>query len=212
MTKLKLCGLSRLRDIEAANRLMPEYIGFVFARESRRFVDAKTAAFLKSRLHPDILTVGVFVDETPETIAGLFTDGVIDIAQLHGRENEEAIRHLRTLTDKPLIKAFRIDSPQDIEHANASSADYVLLDSGQGGTGAVFDWELLTNIRRPYFLAGGLTAENVRRAVSMLRPYAVDVSSGIETGGYKDEKKMRAFAQAVRGLIETGKEKRDEHD
>lgn len=197
MTKIKLCGLSRCCDIEAANELKPEYIGFVFAPKSKRFVSKKTAAELKLLLSPDIQTVGVFVNEASEAIADLLNSGIIDIAQLHGSEDEEYIRQLRLYTDKPIIKAFRIVSKQDIDAANSSTADYVLLDSG-GGTGEVFDWELIRGMKRFYFLAGGLGICNVERAVEMLSPYAVDVSSGVETDGLKDKIKMEKFVTAVR--------------
>lgn len=198
MTKIKLCGLSRPCDVEAANGLQPDYIGFVFAPKSRRYVSMEQAAALMEQLNPAIKTVGVFVNENPETVAAYLKAGIIDIAQLHGGESENYIRRLRSLTGKPLIQAFRIDTEQDIEAANESSADYVLLDSGEGGTGAAFDWHLLSKIRRPYFLAGGLTAHNVANAVKTLTPYAVDVSSGIETDGQKDRNKMTAFVTAVR--------------
>ena len=197
MTKIKLCGLSRPCDIDAANRLSPEYIGFVFAPKSIRYVSSEKAAELKKLLHPSIKAVGVFVREDPETVAGLLENGIIDIAQLHGGESEEYIKQLRALTDKPLIKAYRIDTIQDVEAANMSSADYVLLDSGQGGTGTTFDWNLLEKIDRPYFLAGGLNVDNVRSAIERLNPYAVDVSSGIETDGHKDIRKMEDFVHAV---------------
>lgn len=198
MTKIKLCGLSRMCDIEAANELEPEYIGFVFALKSRRYVSPEKALALKKQLNPAIKAVGVFVNEKPEWIADLLRSGVIDIAQLHGRESEESIVRLRQLTDSPVIKAFSVDTKQDIEAANASSADYVLLDSGKGGTGSVFDWRLLEKMNRPYFLAGGLTEDNVRDVVKIWKPYAVDVSSGIESGGYKDSKKMERFVKKVR--------------
>ena len=197
MTKIKLCGLSRPCDIEAANELKPEYIGFVFAPKSRRYVTPEKAKELKQLLDPDICAVGVFVNEDPERIACLVNSGVIDIAQLHGSEDEDYIKKLRTLTDKPVIRAFRIESARDIEDAEHCSAEYVLLDSG-AGTGAVFDWELIQDIKRPYFLAGGLSLDNVGDAVEMLHPFAVDVSSGIETDGVKDRIKMAAFVAAVR--------------
>ena len=198
MTKIKLCGLSRLCDIEAANELKPEYIGFVFAPGSRRYVNSDQAAGLKEQLSSDSKAVGVFVNEKPEFIVDLLKRGTIDIVQLHGSESEEYIMKLRQMTDKPVIKAFTIDKEQDIEAANASSADYVLLDSGRDGTGAVFDWKLLKKVDRPYFLAGGLTTDNVRDAVKIWKPYAVDVSSGIETDGYKDRRKMEIFVKEVR--------------
>ena len=198
MTKIKLCGLFRPCDIEAANGLMPEYIGFVFASKSPRYIYPQKAAELRLILKREIKAVGVFVGERAENIADLLNAGVIDIAQLHGGENEEYIKSLRYLTDKPIIKAFRIDGPDDVRQAEKCSADYVLLDSGNGGTGTAFEWELIKNIKRPYFLAGGLDAENVGKAVNMLKPYAVDVSSGIETNGLKDGIKMADFVAAVR--------------
>lgn len=197
-TKIKMCGLTRPEDIQAANEIMPEYIGFVFAAKSSRYVSPETARGLKRLLSPEILAAGVFVREAPEVIVGLLNAGVIDMAQLHGGEPEEEIRRLRELTEKPVIKAFRIESGRDIELAQASSADYVLLDSGSGGTGTAFDWNLIQHAERPYFLAGGLTPENAARAVDLLHPYGVDVSSGIETDGKKDKRKMAAFAAAVR--------------
>lgn len=197
MTKIKLCGLSRPCDIEAANELKPEYIGFVFAAKSKRYVSQEQAAKLKKLLDPGIDAVGVFVNEEPETVARLLNDSIIDMAQLHGTEDEEYIKELRSLTSGPLIKAFRIESQKDISETEKSSADCILLDSG-AGTGTVFDWKLLKNIQRPYFLAGGLDPENVEAAVRQLNPYAVDVSSGIETAGVKDKIKMTAFVDAVR--------------
>ena len=197
MTKIKLCGLSRPCDIEAANRLRPEDIGFVFAPNSRRYVTPERAAELKALLAPGIQAVGVFVNAPPETVAGLLNRGVIDLAQLHGTEDEAYLSRLRALTDKPVIQAFRIRSEEDCLTARRSSADYILLDSG-AGTGKAFDWSLIRELGRPYFLAGGLGPENAAAAVRLLRPYAVDVSSGIETDGKKDQQKMADFVSAVR--------------
>ena len=197
MTKIKLCGLTRLSDIEAANELRPDYIGFVFAPKSRRYVTAEKAAELKRRLDPGIKAVGVFVNERPEVIAALLNSGTIDTAQLHGSESEEYIHQLRLLTDKQIIKAFRIQTEQDTLATQASSADLVLLDSG-AGTGTAFDWNLIQNTQRPYLLAGGLAPDNVISAIQTFHPYGVDVSSGIETNGLKDNKKMAAFVAAVR--------------
>lgn len=196
--RIKLCGLSRPCDIEAANELKPEYIGFVFAPKSKRYITQEKAGELKRLLSPDIKAVGVFVKEKPEIVAKLLNDGVIDLAQLHGREDEDYIKQLRELTDKPVIKAFCIESKNDIADIEHSTADYVLVDSGTGGTGTIFDWKLIQNMKRPYFLAGGLELSNVKEAVTKLNPYAVDVSSGIETEGLKDKMKMAAFVAAVR--------------
>lgn len=197
MTKVKLCGLSRPCDIEAVNKLKPEYIGFVFAKKSKRYVSSEKALQLKQSLSSDIKAVGVFVNETVENVAALLQKGIIDMAQLHGTEDDEYIAQLRALTDKPIIKAFKIATEEDIKNAILSKADYILLDSG-AGTGVVFDWQLIKDIERPYFLAGGLSIDNVAEAVDLLHPFAVDVSSGIETDGLKDEIKMAKFVANAR--------------
>lgn len=197
-TKIKFCGLSRNCDIETANALSPDYVGFVFVKNSRRCVSFAQAKELKALLAPGILTVGVFVNEDPRTVAAFLEAGVIDAAQLHGDEDTDYIRGLKSLTKAPLIKAFGLRSIHDLPAVERCPADLVLLDSPGGGTGRLFDWQLLEDIQRPYFLAGGLSAENVGEAIARLRPFGVDVSSGIETGGYKDREKMTAFAAAVR--------------
>lgn len=197
-TKIKFCGLSRNCDIETANALSPDYVGFVFVKNSRRCVSFAQAKELKALLAPGILTVGVFVNEDPRTVAAFLEAGVIDAAQLHGDEDTDYIRGLKSLTKAPLIKAFGLRSIHDLPAVERCPADLVLLDSPGGGTGRLFDWQLLEDIQRPYFLAGGLSAENVGKAIARLRPFGVDVSSGIETGGYKDREKMTAFAAAVR--------------
>lgn len=197
MTRMKFCGLSRVCDIESANELKPDYVGFVFAPGSRRYVAPEKAMELKRQLSSEIQTVGVFVNEQMQDIVKWLQDDVIDIVQLHGDEDEEYITRLRSYTDKQIIKAFRIETEADIRIAMQSTADYILLDSG-AGTGTVFDWKLVKNITKPYFLAGGLNVDNVWRAVKELHPFAVDVSSGIETDGLKDKLKMAAFTAAVR--------------
>lgn len=197
MTKIKLCGLSRPCDIRTANELKPEYVGFVFSQASRRYVAPDEADRLKKLLSPDILAVGVFVDERPETVEALLSDGIIDIAQLHGNEDAAYIEGLKARTGRPVIRAFRIAGAVDIAAAAESPADYILLDSG-AGTGKVFDWTLIQSVKRPYFLAGGLDPDNIGQAVAKLRPFAVDVSSGIETDGVKDSAKMASFVAAVR--------------
>lgn len=204
MTRIKLCGLTRPCDIQWANALLPDYIGFVFARKSRRWVSPEEAKALREGLDADIRAVGVFVNASPEAVAALLNNDVIDMAQLHGNEDEAYIRSLRRLTDKPLIQAFRVDGPADLERACQSAADHILLDNGRGGTGAAFDWALLKDFDRPYFLAGGLEPGNVAQAVRAIRPFAVDVSSGIETDGVKDVMKMTAFVSAVRNADQEG--------
>ncbi len=197
MTKIKLCGLKREEDIAAANTLMPEYAGFVFAPKSSRCISFERAKTLRKMLSHDIMAVGVFVDETKENVLRILESGVIDMAQLHGSEDGAYIKELKSKTDKKVIKAFKISSKADIEAANVSGADYVLLDSG-AGTGCLFNWELIDGVTRPYFLAGGLNTDNVGEAILRLSPFAVDVSSGIETDGFKDKNKMAAFVKAVR--------------
>ena len=197
MTRIKLCGLTRPCDIGYANELLPEYIGFVFAKQSRRYLSPETAAELRQQLDSRITPVGVFVDAAPETVAQLVGQGIIDLVQLHGHEDDAYIAALRRLTDCPIVQAFCIRSSGDILAANQSLADYVLLDSGDG-TGTAFDHRLLREMTRPYFLAGGLTPASVGEAVRSLAPFAVDASSSLETEGVKDKQKMTAFVEAVR--------------
>ena len=197
MTKIKLCGLTRESDIAYANVLAPEYVGFIFAKNSRRYIPPEKAEILRKKLNASIIPVGVFVDEAPELIADLVNRNIIGIVQLHGNEDEVYMQTLRRLTDAKVIKAFCIRSTADILAANASTADYVLLDSG-GGSGELFDHSLIRGINRNYFLAGGLNPQNVRAASEKLHPFAVDASSSLETDGLKDKNKMTAFVRAVR--------------
>ncbi|MCR5048664.1 MAG: phosphoribosylanthranilate isomerase [Saccharofermentans sp.] len=203
MTKIKFCGLTRKCDIEAVNELGPEYIGFVFWPRSKRVVTREQASELKAMLDPSIKAVGVFVDEDIEVVKSLLNDDIIDIAQLHGSEDGTYINDLKMSTGKPVIKAFKIRSEDDGRQAEESPADMVLLDSGMG-TGKTFNWEIIKGVKRPFFLAGGLAPDNAAEAIRELHPYALDVSSGIETEGIKDTKKMTDFYEAVR--------KEDEHD
>ncbi|MBR3051577.1 MAG: phosphoribosylanthranilate isomerase [Selenomonadaceae bacterium] len=194
MTKIKLCGLSCVEDIRAANELCPEFIGFVFAEKSRRYISPEKAAALKKILRKEISAVGVFVDAEIKTVATLANQNIIDAIQLHGNEDDDYIKNLRALTDKLIIKAVHFDALKNF------AADFLLIDSG-AGDGKIFDWSLIKNFSRPYFLAGGLTPENVSAAIKFLKPFAVDVSSGIETNGRKDAAKMREFVTAARGAI-----------
>ena len=197
MTKIKLCGLSTSGDVAAANIFKPDYVGFVFWKKSSRYVGKDTAMRLRSELSTDIQTVGVFVDADIDFVAELLNEGIIDIAQLHGSENDKYISHLREMTDKPIMKAFIAKGQEDIDEANLSPADHILLDAGMG-EGEGFNWDLLEGMTRPFFLAGGLTPENVKDAIAGVKPFAVDVSSGIETDGHKDASKMGSFVANVR--------------
>ena len=185
--KIKLCGLFRDEDVLAANRAKPDYVGWVFA-PSRRQVSAEWARQARQRLDAGIPAVGVFVDEAVERVAALLNEGVIDIAQLHGSEGEDYIARLQGETGKPVVKAVRVAGPEDVARHLESRADYLLLDAG-AGQGMAFDWRWIGAPGRPFFLAGGISLENIDRARA-LNPFAVDVSSGAETGGVKDEQKM----------------------
>ena len=206
MTKIKLCGLSRPCDIEAANQLLPEYIGFVFAPKSKRYVTYERALALKQLLAPSIQAVGVFVNERPETVAKLLNDGIIDIAQLHGDETSEQMAQLRKLCPQVhLWRAVRVQSRNDLIQADQLGADALVLDSYHpaqyGGTGRIGDWDLISSIliSTPFFLAGGLNADNLEQAIHMVRPMGVDLSGGVETGGVKDQEKiLQAVALAHR--------------
>lgn len=197
MTKIKLCGMTRLCDVDAVNELRPEYVGFVFAPGSKRLVTPDQAAELKARLIDGVTPVGVFVNEPIENVCQLVDDGVIDVVQLHGSEDEAYISRLRERFHGVVIQAFKIRSEEDVLKANRSSADFILLDSG-AGTGKAFDRDLISSVNRDFFLAGGLSALDVQSAIHRWRPYAVDVSSAIETDGLKDKDKMTAFVEAVR--------------
>ena len=186
MVKIKLCGLTRRCDIEWANELHPDYVGFVFAGSRRRVTDGQ-AAQLRKILREDIPAVGVFVDEPIDHVAALVRQGVIQMVQLHGTEDEGYIRELRRALSVPVIQAFSVCLPEDIQAAGKSSADFILL----------VDWSLAAALDRPYFLAGGLHPGNAAAAAE-LRPYAVDVSSGIETEGVKDRQKMIEFVRRIR--------------
>lgn len=200
MTAIKFCGLRREEDISFVNELEAEFAGFIMSPKFWRYVAPEDIKKLRSKLNDKTKVIGVFVNEDVSYVAGVLNDGIIDIAQLHGSESEEYISELRSKTNGKAVitKVFLIKSDEDIAKAKASSADYVLLDSGVGGTGETFDWELIKNIGRDYFLAGGLNSDNVKNAVDRFNPFAVDVSSGVETDKTKDFKKMEAFAKAVR--------------
>ena len=219
-TGIKICGMRRVEDIEAANACRPDYIGFILSPGFRRSVTPEAAEQLARRLAPGILKVGVFVNESVENVAA--AAGFLDMIQLHGKEDNAYIRDLRgrltttndlrgrlTTTNDPrgrlLIQAFRIRCANDLKRAMESEADYLLLDNGTG-TGEAFDWSLINDAdvqqsgedNRPWILAGGLGPDNLAEAVRRYRPYAVDLSSGAETEGWKDPKKMARCVQAVR--------------
>ena len=199
MAKIKICGLRRREDAEILNNLMPEYAGFVFWPRSKRNVSLQEAKTIREYLVPDIDTVGVFVNPQQEFVIELVKQEIISKVQLHGSETNEYINELRQRLPRSveIIKAFEVSNQLTVEVANSSAADIILVDSGKG-SGNVFEWTMLKGLRREYFLAGGLSPENVAEAVRTYQPYAVDVSSGVETDGFKDIEKIRMFCREAR--------------
>lgn len=215
MQKIKLCGMMRECDIRYANDAKPDYVGFVFA-DTRRKISVETAKQFRKMLHPDILAVGVFVDADVAYVAELLESGIIDLAQLHGQEDAEYIANIRAISTKPLIKAVKVQTISQIQKAAQLDVDYLLLDTYKkgvlGGTGEMFDWNLIEEARRlggdgtsaktvfgkPYFLAGGLTIANLQEAMKQ-QSFGLDISSGIETDGYKDREKMLSAVKVIRG-------------
>lgn len=201
MSKIKICGLKRPEDIMAVNRAEPDFAGFVIeVAKSSRCVSCEQVRELTAGLKETILPVGVFVNASIELVAQLCREDIIALVQLHGQEDQAYMEEFRRYTNKPLIQAFSIRSEEDIRQALLSEADYILLDQGNGGTGRTFDWSLIPPISRPFFLAGGLSIRNLRQAVEQVRPWAVDLSSSLETEGFKDPEKIRQAVELVRRL------------
>ncbi len=199
MAKIKICGLCRTEDIEYANTVFPDYIGFIFALNRARTVSMQEALVLKSKLRSEIIPVGVFLNQDMEYIKAIADKKIIEAIQLHGSEDENFILNLKKQLKLPIIKAFSITCKEDVEKACSSSADYIMLDNKSPGSGQSFDWTLIKGMNRPFFLAGGLSAENIKEALT-IEPYAVDVSSGVETNGKKDLSKMKAFTDIIRKI------------
>ena len=198
MVKIKICGIRRLKDIQIVNKYKPDYIGFVFA-DSKRKVSHDLAHRLKENLDSDIIPVGVFVDAPINEIVDLYGDGVIKIAQLHGIEDEDYIETLKELTDNKLkiIKSIEMSDDVDLLRYDKLQVDYLLLDSGKG-SGKTFDWDLIRkDLTKKFFLAGGLNSTNVMQAIDEFNPYAIDLSSSLETDGYKDENKIKEIMEVI---------------
>ena len=199
MVKIKICGIRRLEDVKIVNKYKPDYIGFVFA-DSKRKVSSSLAKKLRENLDSDIIPVGVFVDSSLDEILKIFDEGTIDIAQLHGRESEEFILELKEKSNGELkiIKAIEMSEKIDLKEYDNSQSDYLLLDSGKG-SGKTFDWKLIGNdLKKDFFLAGGLSSSNVKEAIDEFKPYAVDLSSSLETNGFKDENKIRKIMEVIK--------------
>lgn len=192
MTKIKICGLQRIEDVEAVNKYLPDFIGFILTPGFRRSISRETAKKLKSALSPKIKAVGVFVNDDAENINSFVQSGIIDMVQLHGSESPEFCAAINA----PVIKCFNCSGGVS-ENIGNYKADYLLFDSGTG-TGKAFDWKNIPKTDLPFFLAGGISADNLSAAVAAVHPFAVDLSSAAETGGYKDEEKIKKIMEIVR--------------
>lgn len=201
--KVKICGLLNLADVKAVNEVLPDYAGFVFA-PSRRMISDEMAKVLRAALDPAIISVGVFVNEDKDKIIRLCESRSIDLIQLHGDENMEYIQYLRKRLPNPIIKAVRVREAQDILNAEDYPSDYLLLDAYHekeyGGSGTRFDWTVIPKLKKPFFLAGGINADNVLSAIEGYYPYCIDVSSGVETEGKKDLFKMKELIAKIRSV------------
>ncbi len=195
--KIKCCGMMGKEDILAALDAGPDYLGVILAEGRRRTVSPEEAKTFHDLLADRIPLVGVFVDQDPEEICRLLQEGVIDIAQLHGKERPDQIRFLQEKTGKPVWKAFRMSQGADWDDINRSPADLILLDSGTG-SGRTFDWDFTKKVHRDFLLAGGLEAGNLKSAMEEVQPYGVDLSTGLETEGRKDPRKMKEAVELVR--------------
>ena len=198
--KIKTCGLFREEDINYANELKPDYIGFVFA-ESKRKVGVEKAYNLKNKLDKEIKSVGVFVNDNLDFILNLIKDKIIDIIQLHGNEDNDFLDNLKTKTNSKIIKFIPVENAESILNSLNVISDFILLDNLKGGAGKTFNWNYLKeafelnnnlkkNFNEKYFLAGGLNKENIGEALKF-NPYCVDLSGGLETDGIKDYEKMK---------------------
>ena len=194
MVKVKICGLRRPEDIEAANVAKPDYVGFIFVPETKRYVAPDLAANFRRDLAADIQTVGVFVNAPIEEIVAICQAGTIDLVQLHGEEDQAYIANLKGQVDQHIIKSVAVGDELVVD---PNQADYLLFDSlspSHGGSGKIFDWQMVSAYQeKPFFLAGGLGVKNIEEALKVVRPYAVDASSSLETDGVKDPVKMQEF-------------------
>ncbi|MER2094888.1 MAG: phosphoribosylanthranilate isomerase [Aerococcus urinaeequi] len=199
MVKVKICGLRRPEDIEAANAAKPDYVGFIFVPETKRYVNPDLAASFRRDLAADIQTVGVFVNAPIEEIVAICQAGTIDLVQLHGEEDQAYIEHLKGQVNQDIIKSVAVGDELVVD---PNQADYLLFDSlspSRGGSGKIFDWQMVSAYQeKPFFLAGGLGVENIEEALKVVRPYAVDASSSLETDGVKDPVKMQEFVAKIR--------------
>ena len=199
MTKVKICGITHEVEIGIMNELQPDFVGFVFATKSRHFIAPEHAGLLRSKLRKGIKTVGVFTNASLKNVALTMETAGLDMVQLHGDETAEYIAALREYIRCPIMKVVKVAKPIDADKAMYTTADYVMLDGGSAGSGKSFDWSLLGNMRRNFFLSGGLTPENIHEALRLEpKPFGLNVSSGVESNKVKDYRKVMKFILAVR--------------
>lgn len=202
-TKIKICGLKRIEDVISVNVAEPDYCGFIFnVSGSRRSIGAEQLNILVDMLNPEIVPIGVFVNEKTDVILRIVRESGIRMVQLHGQENGEIIHTIQSKAQVPVIKAVSVRSKEDVHSAVLSPADYLLFDCGEGGTGQTFDWNLLEDIPRPYFMAGGIGTHNMEEVLRRFSPFALDVNSSVETDRQKDGKKILAAVRMLRTLAE----------
>ena len=202
-TKIKICGLKPIEDVISVNVAEPDYCGFIFnVSGSRRSIGAEQLNILVDMLNPEIVPIGVFVNEKTDVILRIVRESGIRMVQLHGQENGEIIHTIQSKAQVPVIKAVSVRSKEDVRSAVLSPADYLLFDCGEGGTGQTFDWNLLEDIPRPYFMAGGIGTHNMEEVLRRFSPFALDVNSSVETDGQKDGKKILAAVRMLRTLAE----------
>lgn len=202
-TKIKICGLKRIEDVISVNVAEPDYCGFIFnVSGSRRSIGAEQLNILVDMLNPEIVPIGVFVNEKTDVILRIVRESGIRMVQLHGQENGEIIHTIQSKAQVPVIKAVSVRSKEDVRSAVLSPADYLLFDCGEGGTGQTFDWNLLEDIPRSYFMAGGIGTHNMEEVLRRFSPFALDVNSSVETDGQKDGKKILAAVWMLRTLAE----------
>ncbi len=197
ISKLKICGIRRIEDILMVNEIKPEFIGFVFAK-SKRQIDLNTAIELKRDLNSEIKCVGVFVNEDIDQIVKIVDSKAIDIIQLHGDERFDYIKQLKEKVSAKIIKVIKINSDLN-DNTSFPQVDYLLYDSGNG-SGKPFDWNININRKKPTFIAGGININNIEEAYKIFNPFAFDVSSGVEVGGYKNLDKMREIKTKLDSL------------
>ncbi len=196
MARVKICGINSPEDVEIVNELKPDYVSFAFYKNKCQ-VTYEKARKLKQLLDKDIRVIGVFVDENTNVVASAANDDLLDVIEFHGNEGPGEIERIKAFTSKPIIQGFRIRSRADVKVALDSHADNILMYSSSE-SGVPMDWKLLTNVTRPYFLAGGLNADNIEKAIKICHPFAVSVTTGVETDGIKDREKMAAFIKMAR--------------